>query len=384
MPLPAYAGDTPTHPYASLDTALEMGFQQCVEQFRKALLAAPLGWLFVAWLAWGKISQPFLLSWLGLFALVWLAGLSILTGLARRHITIARSGWQLYLAVVLDGLAWGSSLLFPVMDEQLYLELIVVLFGITALVAPTFISHIRAYRFHSMAIYAMVVINCAYRYHDAYAEVLKLLVGMALFMLLIHIHAQRTSARILHGLRLQLENALLTEQLRERLRAAKLDATTDPLTGLANRRVLDSALATWQNRVVHSARQLSVLMIDIDHFKQINDTYGHEVGDRVLRAFAEHVRSLLRSQDLFARHGGEEFVILLPDTPVEAASHAGNRIHTSLEGTPLINDPPVRITVSIGVAQHQDGESIDTTMARADAAAYSAKHLGRNKVHLAA
>ena len=92
MPLPAYAGDTPTHPYASLDTALEMGFQQCVEQFRKALLAAPLGWLFVAWLAWGKISQPFLLSWLGLFALVWLAGLSILTGLARRHITIARSG----------------------------------------------------------------------------------------------------------------------------------------------------------------------------------------------------------------------------------------------------------------------------------------------------
>ncbi|MGN6581230.1 MAG: diguanylate cyclase [Bordetella sp.] len=384
MPPTAYAGDAPTHPYASLDTALEMGFQQCVEQFRKALLACPIGWLFVSWLVWGETTQQLLLGWLGLIALAWLASLAILTRLARRHITVARDGWLLYLAVVLDGLAWGSSLLFLVVDEHVYLGLIVVLCGVTALVAPVFISHIRAYRFHSLAIYAMVAANCLYRHDDAYVQALKLMAGMALFMLFIHIHAQRTAARILHGLRLQLENAMLTEQLRERLRAAKLDATTDPLTGLANRRVLDSALVTWQSRVVHSARQLSVLMIDIDHFKQINDTYGHEVGDRVLRAFAEHVRSLLRSQDLFARHGGEEFVILLPDTPVEAASHAGNRIRASLESTPLINDPPVRITVSIGVAQHQDGESIDTTMARADAAAYSAKHLGRNKVHLAA
>ncbi|WP_019937622.1 diguanylate cyclase [Bordetella sp. FB-8] len=383
MPLPAYAGDTPAHPYASRDTALELGFQQCIEQFRTALLTAPLGWLFVAWLAWGRISQPLLLNWLIPFVLAWTVSLIILARLTHRHITVARDARLLYLAAVLDGLAWGSSLLLLSMDEHLYLELIVVLCAITALMGPTFISHIRAYRFHSVAIYAMVCISCAYHRDYAYVEALPLLTGMALFMLLIHAHTQRASARVLYGLQLQIENAQLTDQLRERLRAARHDATTDPLTGLANRRVLDSALATWQNRVVHSARQLSVLMVDIDHFKQVNDTYGHEVGDRVLRAFAEHVRSLLRSQDLFARHGGEEFVILLPDTPVEAATNAGDRIRASLENMPLINNPPVRITVSIGVAQHRDSESIDTTMARADAAAYSAKHLGRNKVHLA-
>ncbi len=384
MPLPAYAGDPHAHPYASLDAAIEMGFQQSVEQFRKNLLTTPLGWLFVVWLAWDRIAQPLLLNWLIPFVLAWTVGLIILGRLTHRHITVARDRWLLYAAAVLDGLAWGSSLLLLARDEHLYLELIVVLCAVTALVAPSFISHVRAYRFHSLAIYAMVCINCAYRRDYAHVDALQLLAGMALFMLLLHTHTQRTSARVLYGLQLQLENALLADQLRERLRAARHDATTDPLTGLANRRVLDSALATWQSRVVHSARQLSVLMVDIDHFKLINDTHGHEVGDRVLRAFAEHVRSLLRSQDLFARHGGEEFVILLPDTPLDAAAQAGDRIRASLENTPLINDPPVRITVSVGVAQHRESESIDTTMARADAAAYSAKHLGRNKVHLAA
>ena len=380
MPLSASAGDTSARPHAALDTALEMGFQQCVEQFRKTLRLTPLGWIFVAWVAWNDAPLRLILQWIGLSALLWVLGLSILAYLGRKHITIARDGWLLYLAAVLDGVAWSSSLLLLANSGHLYLVLISVICGVIALEATTLISHIRAYRFRSMAIYIMVVINCIYHHDLVTIAPGQLLVGIGIYTLVMHLYATRTADRIIHSLQLQIENARLNEQLRESLRTAKRDATTDALTGLANRRVLDNTLETWQNRVVQNERNLSVLMIDLDYFKQVNDAHGHEVGDRVLRAFAEHVRHLLRVQDLFARHGGEEFVILLPDTTVEIARQIADRIRASLENTSLINSPPVSVTASIGIAQHRSGEPIEAMMARADAAAYAAKHRGRNMV----
>jgi diguanylate cyclase (GGDEF)-like protein len=121
-------------------------------------------------------------------------------------------------------------------------------------------------------------------------------------------------------------------------------------------------------------------MLDIDFFKNINDEFGHLVGDDVLRAFAQKLREFLRSDDFCARFGGEEFVVVLPDTPLVAALEIGERICRGIAHAPLLTKPRVQATVSIGVATMEPGQNISELFAAADAAVYLAKNEGRNQV----
>ncbi len=164
-------------------------------------------------------------------------------------------------------------------------------------------------------------------------------------------------------------------------------ATVDTLTGLRNRRWLDDAFARQLERTTRTGRPLSLLMIDADHFKRINDEHGHLVGDGVLVHIGRRLATCLRPQDLLARFGGEEFAVLLPGVGSEAAQTVAERLRIAVAtSAPPIADPRCdadrRVTVSIGVATADPGEpvTVPSLIEHADRALYRAKHSGRNRV----
>lgn len=159
-------------------------------------------------------------------------------------------------------------------------------------------------------------------------------------------------------------------------------AHTDPLTGLQNRRSLFELGRVELARARRMNRPFCCMMLDVDHFKQVNDTYGHPVGDQVLREFADRCKISVREMDLIGRYGGEELIVLLPETDRETAMQVAERLRAAVAATPIkILDAEIAVTVSIGVAtQDENTNQLETLIARADQAMYIAKHRGRNQV----
>ena len=162
-------------------------------------------------------------------------------------------------------------------------------------------------------------------------------------------------------------------------------ATTDPLTGLLNRRALVERLTTEMERALRYDTSVSLLLVDLDHFKHVNDTYGHLAGDGVLRAVSELLTEEARSSDLVARYGGEEFLVVLPETDDAGAAVLAERMRERVAGhlfRAWESDGPLRVTASIGLATFPAAriESVEDLFARADAALYRAKAEGRDRV----
>ena len=176
------------------------------------------------------------------------------------------------------------------------------------------------------------------------------------------------------------------DQLRSDLAQARGEAYTDALTGLKNRRGLEQALKALQADGA-GADGSCVIMIDIDHFKKCNDTYGHVFGDKVLRIVAQIIVSSVKGQDTAARVGGEEFLILLPGTPLDGAHTLAERIRTEVEKGRIkrieTGETIDNITISLGVAKPRSGETFEACMQRADEALYASKRGGRNRVTVA-
>jgi diguanylate cyclase len=170
------------------------------------------------------------------------------------------------------------------------------------------------------------------------------------------------------------------------LNLALRDASNqDALTGLPNRRPMIERLRDEASRHVRYQRPFSVAMLDIDHFKQINDRYGHEIGDKVLIEVARVLKAAMRDQDLCGRWGGEEFLVLMPETAQGAASLVVERVRSAIERLQVrVDEEAIGVTISIGLAQHMDGDTYSDTINRADAALLSAKRGGRNRFEQAA
>jgi len=162
----------------------------------------------------------------------------------------------------------------------------------------------------------------------------------------------------------------------------KILASTDSMTKLYNRRYFTKTSKHILDLAKRENQDISLIMLDIDKFKTINDTYGHDVGDEVIISLANELISTQRSSDVVCRFGGEEFVILLPNTPIEGAVHTAENIRKNIENIILeINNKQISFTVSIGVSSiKQDETNIEKALKRADEALYSAKENGRNKV----
>ena len=173
-------------------------------------------------------------------------------------------------------------------------------------------------------------------------------------------------------------------QLQQNLETVRNESLTDPLTTLANRKYFDESLPRHIAEALASTEPLSLIMTDIDHFKNFNDTFGHLTGDQVLRLVALSVKQNVKGQDIAARYGGEEFAIVLPRTALREAITVADQIRRAVMSKELMKrstgEHLGRVTISIGVATHRRGDSIQSLIERADTCLYAAKRNGRNRV----
>lgn len=186
----------------------------------------------------------------------------------------------------------------------------------------------------------------------------------------------------------QLKRKRYNDRLRSSVQHSIELAVTDGLTGLHNRRYLDNHLKVLFNRAATRGRSLSVCITDIDRFKAVNDTYGHDAGDEILKEFAARLRATVRGADLACRYGGEEFVVVMPDTTADMAANIAERLRMSIEGKPFVlrsSGQEINITASLGISCNSPNvETPEQLLKEADNALYDAKRAGRNRVVAAA
>lgn len=173
------------------------------------------------------------------------------------------------------------------------------------------------------------------------------------------------------------------DMMREVNASLKESSSRDPLTNLLNRRALMERLKELAEQSSDEEGGFVVAMLDVDHFKRINDRYGHEAGDRALVALADIMRTSVRETDSVARWGGEEFLVLLPEVRLVEGEDIIDRMLECIRGTSIpMGEESLTLTVSVGMAQHQPGESVSAVLSRADRALYLAKTAGRDRVAL--
>ena len=183
--------------------------------------------------------------------------------------------------------------------------------------------------------------------------------------------------------RTQIRKKRYTERLRDNMQLSIEMAITDALTGLYNRRYMETHVGTLVDQAVARAKPLSVLILDIDYFKSINDTHGHDAGDSVLQDFAIRIRKSIRGIDLACRYGGEEFVVVMPETDMAVATMVAERLRRRIASEPFPIQKGARsidVTISIGIAGLNAGDDAAAVIKRADQALYRAKRDGRNRV----
>jgi two-component system cell cycle response regulator len=183
--------------------------------------------------------------------------------------------------------------------------------------------------------------------------------------------------------RTQIRKKRYTERLRDNVQLSIEMAITDALTGLYNRRYMETHVGTLVDQAIARGKPLSVLILDIDYFKSINDTHGHDAGDDVLQDFAIRIRKSIRGIDLACRYGGEEFVVVMPETDMAVATMVAERLRRSIASEPFPIQKGARmieVTISIGIAALGPADNAAAVIKRADQALYRAKRDGRNRV----
>jgi len=188
---------------------------------------------------------------------------------------------------------------------------------------------------------------------------------------------------ILARARTQIRKKRYTERLRDNVQMSIEMAITDALTGLYNRRYMESHLSALVEQAASRGKPLTALVLDIDYFKSINDTHGHDAGDDVLREFAVRIRKSIRGIDLACRFGGEEFVVVMPETDLAVATMVAERLRRRIASEPFPIQQGARsieVTISIGIAALGSADNAATVLKRADQALYRAKRDGRNRV----
>ena len=365
------------------EVARDIGFAQCVGALKSLLLATPAGWTLVAWFGWARAPHERILAWLIGFFCSWLLSIVLLRSMDREGPSRSRHMKRLVAIAFLDGACWGAlGWLVAGFDATLDPWLGAVLCGVAAVNAPVYITYFRAYAALMITLWATVMLAALLRPHGAVEQ--ELVYGLSIFCGLLTYHMRSIAQRVLDGIGLQLSNASLASQLSAALQLVQHEAETDALTGQPNRRALDDMLKQQVDVARSTGRAFSVLLLDIDHFKLVNDTHGHGAGDDTLRAFAQRVREHLRQGDTCARYGGEEFVVVLPGTTLVDALEVAERLRHGVAEASLMSVPLVRATVSIGAAQYVAGETVEQLLERADTAVYAAKRGGRNQVRVPA
>lgn len=345
-------------------------------------LTTALVYLGSALVLWFGMSQGWtngsrLIAWCGFVALGLTAiYVALRSGWSERFADPALTAAQMVFGVVT--VEWGYLIAGPVRNVALFPLLLIFTFGAFSL-GWRRITWLTAFAIASL-VGCVLALHAARLGSDAWSlDDVDLRFDLTnVMMVMILLPALSLVAARLSALRTKMstQRAALTELL------AKVQqlATHDDLTGLANRRHMMERLTQEQVRFQRLGHPFSIAIIDLDHFKQINDAYGHAVGDAVLQAFAAEATSMLRAGDLMARWGGEEFLLLLPDTRGPQAQASVERLLALVRAMPQNSSRP--LSFSAGVTEHRAGETVVETVARADREMYLAKRSGRNAVRL--
>lgn len=291
---------------------------------------------------------------------------------------------SLTLPQVLLGLFW-HTLFLANLDEArstlLVIYVVVLLFGVSQL-PPRVFARCAAFAFFCFA-----ALNLYEGYHEPLSAARQGHVLLQLCVLLLVLIWLSLFAGYVQAMRARMRQRSVAlqahqETLRGMMRQLEELVATDELTGLFNRRHF-LRLAKRELSSLRPGREHGLALIDLDHFKRINDRYGHATGDRVLQLFAQVARTCLRDGDVLARYGGEEFVLLLPNSDVQQFSSCCERLREAYASTRIEGMEAERISLSVGMTMLQMNDDLDESLQRADQALYRAKHAGRNRCEAA-
>lgn len=360
------------------------------ERANQAALFAPLGTLFIFWMIHDKVSLALALGWMIVNTVPDTLTFLLTRRLLRHPPELHRVSFHHNLQVLLrtlQGMSWGmAAILFHFEGLEGFITsliILTVLVSISAVSVANMAPSFRTFAGFSGAMLLMII-----GYYLWLGDMLHLQIAVGLSILLgvemqFGWDAYRQFAGGAHQLvlnrrireQLETRNAELDE-LNQKLRAI---AIHDQLTGLYNRHFMVEQIERQRELFARYGNVCSMVLFDIDYFKQVNDRYGHATGDDVLVAFSRRVEALLRHEDVLGRYGGEEFILLLPMTDLSAALQLVERIRSALADSPVIlKSEAITVTASFGVAQLQHGEDVDGWLMRADQALYRAKEQGRN------
>lgn len=317
------------------------------------------------------VAETRQIGWLAAFFGVFMVGFyaTIRSGFNRRFRDPTLALPQVISAQTL--IAAGYAMTGPVHGATVIMLSLVMVFGMFSL-RP---AALRVASLYTVAVMGAVMYLCARHQPAQYPARLELF-NFAL-MAIVMIAISQLSGQLMN-MRTRVKTQKIA--LEQALSHIKEMAARDELTGLPNRRRMMTLLQEHATRHARGGPRFYVCIIDLDHFKNINDTYGHAAGDAVLRAFAGQAQQILRSTDMIGRWGGEEFLLLLPETPPGDPTLGVARLRDALASMPASAAlPDLRVRFSAGFARYEDGEPIDQAIERADRALYAAKSAGRNR-----
>ncbi|KAA0941726.1 MULTISPECIES: GGDEF domain-containing protein [unclassified Pseudomonas] len=342
-----------------------------------AVFGSYMAAIMLCWLCWDRFEHNVMVSWLALLAGATLLRVAMFMAYFRSpksERTPQRWERRYWSTLVLSAGIWGAGAFAVMPTDDRLSQALVMLFAVGMSVSA--VSCYSAYRYMTLGSIGLVLLPCTLW---LLFQPASMQVGMAMAVLVFSSFVVGATRKLSEAL----ETAFrLTREMERAHNISTRAAQTDELTGLMNRRAFFEHAQLLYNQCKRNQQPLCVLMLDMDHFKAINDTYGHQAGDQVLRQIGGVISASFRQADVYGRLGGEEFAVLLPDTTVEVARDIAEQLIRAIAG--LITEPVLGLTASLGVASTQSvDDDLHGLMNTADKALYRAKAQGRNQVAVA-
>lgn len=351
--------------------------QQLFRQSVSAVFGSYLAAIMLSWLCWDRFEHGAIFWWMAILTASTLLRIAMFVAYFRSDESQRTpQHWErkYWVTLVLSASIWGGGAFVLMPADDLLSQALVMLFTVGMSVSA--VSCYSAYRDMTLVSIGVVLLPCTIwlLFQPSSTQV-----GMALSILVFAAFAARATHKMSQALEIAFR---LTREMEQANSISTRAAQTDELTGLKSRRAFFEHAQQLYNECKAHRLGLCAVMLDMDHFKHINDTYGHQVGDQVLREMGVVISSSFRATDIHGRLGGEEFAILLPDTSIEVATQIAEQLIDTIAG--LMIEPVHCITASLGVASTEAcNKDLHSLMNDADKALYRAKALGRNRVAVA-
>ncbi|KAF2407144.1 diguanylate cyclase (GGDEF) domain-containing protein [Pseudomonas antarctica] len=350
---------------------------QLFRQSFSAIFGSYLAAIMLCWLCWDRFDHEVMLVWLTVLTVTSLLRVKMFLewfGCPTNERTPQRWERRYWVTLMLSAGVWGLGAVAVMPTDDRVSQVLVMLFSVGMSVSA--VSCYSAYRYMTLGSIALVLFPCTLW---LLFQPSPMQVGVAIAVLVFSTFVASATRKLSDAL----EKAFrLTRQMERAHTISARAAQTDELTGLMNRRAFFEHAQVLYEQCRHNQQPLCALMLDMDHFKAINDTYGHQAGDQVLRQIGGVISASFRQADVYGRLGGEEFAVLLPNTSLETARGIAEQLVNAISG--MACEPVQGLTASLGVATTRNlDQDLHSLINTADKALYRAKAMGRNQVAVA-